>query len=272
MQRGGESTEAGDSAKMQQALDDELNRFVDDDPGRSVAVRILDEPAVSLSVAADVVRPAGSFVKLLPAIALYRAAHAGDVDLDATVRRDDLGTTMYPSILEVFAADRWLTLREVAAFSLITSDNPAAEHILGVVGPERIEEVGRELGLDHTHVSIGFRDDDLGDAGRANTTTAHEALWLVEHIETMPELAELRRFLINNQRNTRIPVRLADEIPVMHKTGSLANVANDAGVIYHPAGRVAVAYLCDRQGDPTLTSVEIGDSALRVTEIIADLR
>lgn len=258
-------------AGVEDALKDEVRRFTEGDPYRSMAVVLLDEPQLRAQVAADVPRPAGSFLKIIPAVALYRAAEQGEFDLDATVKRRELGTTKYPSILEAFDEDRLLSLREVCAFSLITSDNPAAQYILDLVGPERIDRVIAELGLEVTTMRAGFTDQELGSLNRRNITTANEALHILLEIEHTPAFGDLRRVLINYLRNQRIPVRLDDDTPVMHKTGSLETVAVDVGVIYSPYGRIAVAYLCDHQPDTVLTSVAIGDSALRVVEIVGQL-
>jgi beta-lactamase class A len=258
-------------AKAQEALEAELQRFVGDTTHRSVAVHVLDGSPLRAEVAADALRPAASFLKLLPALALYDAAEHGEIDLDATVARREVGETIYPSILAAFQDERCLSLREVCAFSLITSDNPAAEYIRRLVGSDRISRVCRNLWLSQTALIVGFTDQELGAPGRRNVSTAREALRIIEHIETSPRLGELRRFLINNQRNNRIPVRLEDEIPVMHKTGSLATVVNDVGVIHLPNTRIALAYLCADEADTALASVAIGDSALRVVEIVSQL-
>jgi len=256
-------------AKAQQALDGELERFVGEHPDRSVAVHVLDGPPLRAEVAADVVRPAASFLKLLPALALYDAAERGEIDLDAMVARRELGSTMYPSILAAFQDERRLTLREVCAFSLMTSDNPAAQYVLRLLGHDRIRRICGKLQLRETAMTVGFTDQELGVIGRRNVSTAREALRI---IEASPTLGDLRRFLVNNQRNTRIPVRLEDEIPVMHKTGSLATVVNDVGVIHLPHTRIALAYLCADEADTALAAVAIGDSALRVVEIVSRLR
>jgi beta-lactamase class A len=245
------------TAKAQAALEAELQRFVAGDPDRSVAVHVLDGP-VRAEVAADVLRPAASFLKLLPALALYDAAERGEIDLDATVTRRELGSTAYPSILAAFQDHRRLALREVCAFSLMTSDNPVAEYIRHLVGHDRIRRICENLQLSRTAMIVGFTDQELGAVGRRNVSTAREALRIIEHIEASPRLGELRRFLVNNQRNMRIPVRLEDEIPVMHKTGSLATVVNDVGVIHLPHARIALAYLCANESDTALAGVAIG--------------
>ena len=258
-------------AKAQAALEAELHRFVGRDPDRSAAVQVLDAPSLCAEVAADAVRPAASFLKLLPALALYDAAARGELDLDSTVPRRELGGTAYPSILEAFEGGRPLALREVCAFSLMTSDNPAAEYLRTLVGPDRIRQICGNLRLSRTAMIVGFTDQELGAVGRHNVSTAREALRIIEHIDSSPRLGELRRFLVNNQRNTRIPVRLEDEIPVMHKTGSLATVVNDVGVIHLPRARIALAYFCANETDTALASIAIGDSALRVVEIVSEV-
>lgn len=258
-------------AEVQHALREELHRFVAGDPFRSVAVQTLDGPSLRLDIAGDVPRPAASFVKVPLAIALYDAAARGEIDLDQRVDRRELGRTRYPTILEAFDEERRLTLRELCAFSLMTSDNPAAEYLRRLVGTERVAAVCDALGLHNTVFGAGFGDDDLA-SNAANVTTAREALRALIHIEQTPALDDLRRFLINNLRNFRIPARLEDDIPVLHKTGSLETVVLDAGIIYAPHGRIALAYFCDRQPDTVMTSVEIAGSALRVVEILTRIQ
>jgi hypothetical protein len=149
----------------------------------------------------------------------------------------------------------------------MTSDNPSAEYLRGLVGDEPVRRVAGALGLTTTRAETGYGDEDLGEHS-GNVTTAHEALRLLIHVAQAPELGQLRRFLITGIRNQRIPVRLDDDIQVMHKTGSLETVVLDAGIVYGRHRRVALAYFCDDQPDTVVTSMEIGDSALRITQLL----
>jgi beta-lactamase class A len=254
-----------------ESLRAEVSRFVNagDQPGgRSVLVRSLDVPRLAASAAAGEVRPGGSLLKLVSAVALYAAAARGEVDLDAPVTVGSLGRTSYPSVLQALDPGRVLSVREVCAFSLITSDNPAAQYIREVVGQDRLDGAIDGLGLVGTRFPVGFTDAELGVAGRGNVTTAADMATMIEHIETAPTLGDLRRFLVNNQRNNRIPVRLDDEIPVLHKTGSLFGVVNDVAVVHHPAGRVVLAFMCDGEKDTVLAAVAVGDAAERMVAIV----
>jgi beta-lactamase class A len=82
--------------EIERTLEAELRRLVAGDPGRSVAVRTLDGPLVQADIGGDTPRSAGSFVKVLLAVALYEQAGRGAVDLDQPVLRRELKGTMYP--------------------------------------------------------------------------------------------------------------------------------------------------------------------------------
>ncbi len=248
-------------------LREELTRFVAGDPGRSVAIEVLGAPRMRTDVAGDVARPAASLIKLLPAVALYQEAAQGRFDLETTRTTWRPGSHAYPTALAAFTPDRLLTLRELCAFSLLTSDNSAAEYLRDLVGAGAVEAVRAELGLTHTKLVVGFSDDALA-GNRANRTTAREVLRVLVHLDGTPGLSDLRRFLINNIRNNRLPARLDDDVPVLHKTGSLETVCHDAGIIYGRTHKIDVAYLCEDQTDVLRTSVEIADSGLRVLGLL----
>jgi beta-lactamase class A len=230
--------------------------FAGDDPGRSVAVRSLRGSPVSAQIRAGVVRPAASLGKLALVAAVHSAAERGDVSLETRVERRLLGSTAYVSVLEALDAGHELSVRELCALCLITSDNPVANHLLELVGAEAVARNAHGLGCTDTHMCGGYTDADLASPC-ANLTTASDALVLVtELVANRPELA---RALINNLKNTRIPLRLPSTVRVAHKTGTLQGVANDAGVIFGQRTDLAVAFLCEGQTDIAHTSIEIGD-------------
>jgi beta-lactamase class A len=105
-------------------------------------------------------------------------------------------------------------------------------------------------------MEVGFSDDVLSPRGRANVTTARDALLLVRALADDPVAGPAMR---NSLHGLRIPLRLAEDVPVAHKTGTLLGVANDAGVIYGDSTDLAVAFLCDGQPDTAWASIEIGD-------------
>ena len=218
--------------------------------GRSVAVESIRGEPLSAAARADVERPGASLLKL-PLVAAIPAA-----DLDRRVPVKELGRTAYASVLRAFEPEHELSVRELCSLCLVTSDNPVADYLLELVGIEAVNERAEALGCAGTRIEVGFSDDLLSAQGRANVTTATDALKLVRALADHPVAGPAMR---NSLHGLRIPLRLAEDVPVAHKTGTLLGVANDAGVIYGDDTDLAVAFLCDGEPDTAWASIEIGD-------------
>jgi beta-lactamase class A len=238
-------------------------RFCGTDPGRSAAVRSLRGETVAVEVRADLDRPAASLLKL----PLVAAAHAR-LDLDAVVTRSQLAATRHRTILDVFDPDHRLRLRELCRLVLMTSDNPSAEYLLGLVGADAVNAACEALGLRETRLRVGFGDEELGHDGRVNTSTAAEALTLFEGL--VPGRPALEEPLTSSLRNTRIPLRLPHDVRVPHKTGTLEAVVNDVGIVYGEATDLALSFLCDAQPDRAATSMAIGDCVAEVRVAVGE--
>ena len=247
-----------------------VETFVGDDSGRSVALRSLRGDAVEFQLNADVERPAASILKLPLAVAVLEAAQDGGLQRRA-VRVVELPPTTYPTLLAVFDGDHELTIEEACGFMLATSDNPLADFLLELVGLDAVNDQALRLGAEATRLRVGFADGELGDVGRANTSTASDSVQMIVSAVQLPHAGTLLgRALRNNLRNMRIPLRLPDETPVAHKTGTLKLTANDAGVIYGHNTDLAVAFLCDNQADTAWTSIEIGDCVAKIWQALGE--
>ncbi|WP_329496026.1 serine hydrolase [Kitasatospora herbaricolor] len=262
----------GDVVEIRASVAAQVAGFVDAGGGvgeRSVLVKTLGHPEFTVGHQMDKVLPAASLAKMILGVALFEAGGRGDLDLDERVRVGDLGRTMYPSVLQAMDSETALTVRELCGFSLITSDNPAAEYVRALLGQERIDAVIKDLRLDSTSFPAGFSEPELGPLGRANVTTAEDTLRLIEHIDRTARLEPLRHYLVNYLRNDRIPSRLDDDVQVWHKTGSLRGVINDAGVVLHPAVPIVLIFLTDGQADNVRTAQEIGEVSERIVRTVA---
>jgi beta-lactamase class A len=238
-----------------------IEAFSASNHGRSVAVESLRGAPVLAAVRADIERPGASLLKL----PLVAAALAGDVE--RRVRVEELGRTEYASVLAALDPSRELSVRELCALCLVTSDNPVADHLLELVGIDAVNERAEALGCTGTRMEVGFSDDVLGPAGRANVTTAADAMILVRALADDPVAG---RAMLNSLHNLRIPLRLAEDVRVAHKTGTLLGVANDAGVIYGDSTDLAVAFLCDGEADTAWASIEIGDCVGEIWDALGE--
>jgi beta-lactamase class A len=239
-------------------------------PGeRSVYLSWLDQDGTApLTVNATARRPVASLIKPLIVDAVMHRLSPADLDRE-DVPLADVGRTRYPSVLAVLDRDRRLSVSEICAMSIVTSDNPCASYLLSRFGPDLVRARGEELGLTGTELVTDFGDERLGEAGRRNVSTAEDMARLFGHLyESRRAEPGLWGWLINSLRNNRIPGDLPDEVPVANKTGSLASVVNDAGVIM--AGRPLLAVvLTDQQADSAVTSIEISRMILDVASATA---
>lgn len=250
-------------------VEEALLVFVGDDPDRSAAVASLRGPRVRAEIGASAVRPGASLLKLPLAAAVHSAAHAGDLDLQTTVARKELPTTVFPSVLAAFAPNRRFTIAELCSLCLIASDNPAADYLLGLVGFDATNRAAVALGARSTILRVGFGDAFLGEAGRGNVTTAADALAMIRTLVLDPLHGDIAVALHNNLSNVRIPL-LLDHVRAPHKSGSLRGIANDAGVLFGRRATVAVAFLSERQPDSVATSVAIGDCVARIWRALGE--
>ncbi|KJE21110.1 beta-lactamase class A [Frankia torreyi] len=250
---------------------DAVNTFTQAGGRRAVAVEALRGPAVRVEVNAHTPQPGASTLKLIVAAAVHDAADAGQIDLSERVNCRDLHPTIFPTVMAAFDDGDQLALRQLCALMLITSDNAAADALLDRVGHDTVNATARRLGATATTLAVDFRDEQLGAAGRRNTTTAGDLNLILRglagHERYRPVLASMR----NNLRNTRIPARLPDRTPVAHKTGSLDGVVCDAGIIYGQHTDVAVAFLADGESDSARTSIAIADTVATIWSALTEL-
>lgn len=250
-----------------------LRRFCGDNPGRSVALSIAASggAALILHKNGEIPRPAASVIKVALVMALYDLAAGDQLSLSEQVAVGSLSGTRYCSIMKAFDADRTLSLAEMAALALITSDNPVAVMLEDRVGYGVVNAVLERAGVEAgRQMRVGFREHELGPQNRANVLSALDVLRLFELLRSEPRYAPVVVALENNLRNARIPALLPDDAVIAHKTGSLEGVVNDAGIVRLGDASFTVSFLCDDQRDPAVTSNEIAECSFELFELLLD--
>ena len=217
----------------------------------------------------DVAHPAASLLKVPIVAGLLIAGSRHEIPLDQRVRPDQLGTTRYPTVRAGFSTST-ITLRELAALAIVTSDNAAATHIFRILGTERYEQFLRSAGCDHTGTPDGFNDDQLGALARV-LTTARDQTRILNSAWTRDCLAPLRVWMANNLRNARLSARTEPPDVFAHKTGTLAAAAHDAGILTTPTFRASVVALTSDEPDTVATSAEMADLGTELTVGLAEV-
>ncbi|MDQ3706224.1 MAG: class A beta-lactamase-related serine hydrolase [Chloroflexota bacterium] len=261
------------SAAWPQHIHDVVQQFCAGEGQRCIYLAQLDMPnsANDVAVHADLPMPAASLVK--PLLVESVIQNLGFDQLRKTfVDVHQLHPTMYPSILAAFERGRLLSLSEVCALSIISSDNSCADYLLRKYGVELVAARAQELGLHSTHLTVGYSDEELGSTGRGNISTARDIATLFRHLYTDRESQKsLWQWLINSLRNNRIPGELPDDLQVANKTGSLEGVANDAGVILGQPP-LLVVIMTEGQMDTNETTLEISKLTLEICTALGIVR
>lgn len=247
-----------------------------------VMVRDLDS-GLELAWNEDDIYPTASTLKIPLLYELYRQAEAGDIDLTArvTLRKDE--RVPGSGVLQYLDEGLQPTVRDLAELMIIVSDNWATDLLFHMVGPERLATTMDDLGLHHTRIpystwqilsqmgGVDPHDPEMSydallghlkDSARDSATDERAAVEatdysspadmvrLLELIEQGHGLsAESRQAIIDILKHQNfkavIPGRLPDGegIETAHKTGSVRGVRNDAGIVYAPGMRYAIAIM-----------------------------
>ncbi|WP_318841255.1 serine hydrolase [Streptomyces sp. SS1-1] len=246
-------------------VESRIDAFVSTHPSRAVVVQSLRGSPVCVQRHASRVFPAASLMKVPLAITTLE-----QLDAEQTVSRSDLGTTAYPSLLEVFDEQHTFTLRELCCLMLSTSDNPIGSYLTDRVGMTAVTQTAHRIGAVETCMRVGFTDDELAAPARQSTTTAADMSLILEYTASQPHLQTMVRAMRNSMRNFRLPLRLPDELPVAHKTGSLRGLAHDAGILYGRDRDVVAVFLTDDQSDTAHVGMEIGDCIADVWRLLGE--
>ncbi|MFG2045394.1 serine hydrolase [Dactylosporangium sp. NPDC048998] len=227
---------------------------------------------------------AASTMKVAVLAALYRAAEAGALDLDAPVPVvDEFDSALgdgsrfandrdYDDEDEVWrhlggtAPARWLARRMI-----VRSGNLATNLLLTLVGLPAVAEVWRLAGATHSVTARGIEDYAARNAGRDNVVTAADlaALLSALHRGTVAgpgACAEMIDLLAAQEWRQDLAAGLPDGVRIAHKNGWMTGVRHSAGLVYpHDAPPYVVAVCTTARGVPP---GDYDDSACR---LIADV-
>ncbi len=156
------------------------------------------------------------------------------------------------------AIGKMMRVDELAYHMITTSSNLATNLLLGVIGPESVNETLRELDVeDGIELKRGVEDELAFEHNINNRVTADGLLrvlvMLAEGKAFSPGLSRRMMDILHGQEfNQGIPALLPKGARVAHKTGEISTVAHDAGVIYLPK-RKPYALVVLTEWDPAAT-------------------
>ena len=236
----------------------------------AVMVRHL-ETGESFAYRADEAMPTASLIKLAVMVEVYRQAAAGRVDLAAPVTLHQEDKVPGSGILTPhFSAGASFPLRDAVRLMIAFSDNTATNLVLDRIGIDATSRAMADLGFPNTRIYAKvYRRDTSVCPERSRrfglgSTTAAEMVRLcaalhrrefggaeagaamLEHLKACDDRAKFPRFL-------------PPGTSVAFKTGSVDAARTAAGIVYSPAGPIALCVLTSGNEDRRWTADNAGD-------------
>lgn len=212
-----------------------------------VAVRVLGT-GERWECGGETVLPAASTIKLAILVALYREVDAGRVDLDTEVAVEPGVKVQGSGVLTWMKDGLRITVGDLAYLMIAISDNTASNMLIDLVGLERVNATVAGLGLTDMALNRRFLGRMPGQGEPENVTTAADladllvAIW-EDRAASPKSCAAMRETLKLQQHRDRIPRMLPDSCTFGGKTGTVGDVAHDAGVVETPRGPVAIGVM-----------------------------
>lgn len=247
----GETLKTG--AKVQRLIDS----FVDDEPLRSVIVQVHEPVANVWASNPYTEHPAASLLKIPLVAGLLMAIARQEISPDHRVRPDQIGGTVYPTVRAAFSSST-ITLLELSALAILTSDNAAATYILDLLGVDPYLRFMKEAGCDHTDIPPGFGDEHFALLREVKTTAADQNR-ILSCVWNTDQLKPLRLWMANTVLNTRLSARTEPPSVFAHKTGTLEGTLHDVGMLTSPGLRASLIVLTSNEVDPISTTAQMAN-------------
>jgi beta-lactamase class A len=252
-------------ASLHDKLDAELNRTARRLHGvMGYAIKDLATGETFL-LNSDTVFPTASSIKLTVLLELMRQAQQKTLSLDEmhTIRHSE--TVAGDPILYMLGdGTATMTLRDIATFMVVLSDNSATNILIDRLGMENINAGIARLGLKETKLRRRMIDLEAARRGNENVSTPREMITLLEKVRAGQALdaSDTQEYfrLLKLPKESEFHKAIPENIPIADKPGALEAVRCDSGVIELPGHpfviSVQTTYLADdNEGEKTVEDV-----------------
>lgn len=187
---------------------------------------------------ANLIFPTASSIKLTVLLELMRQAQEGKLSLDDkhTIRRNETTIGDDEPILAMLGDGTvTMSLRDIATFMIVLSDNSATNILIDRLGMDNINAEIARLGLQETHLRRKMIDIEAARRGRENVSTPREMATLMEKVHAGGALdaAHTKDYfaLLALPKDSLFHRALPSTVTIEDKPGSLDAVRCDTGII-----------------------------------------
>ena len=224
-----------------------------DASGMQISVSVLDLTTNDAAfIQSDQKIESASMIKVLIAETFLKQVAAGTYALDQIYTLQDADIVGGTGSLQSQGAGAEVTYKDLLHKMISESDNVATNVLITLCGMDKVNEEADALGLKHTELNRKMMDTEAAAAGRENYTCADDLTVLFKMVYddkfVNPQMSAVMREALEAQEdNDCISKGLPAEVTFAHKTGSLATVRHDGGIVEGDKPFVIVT-LCGGEG------------------------
>ncbi|MDL4817797.1 serine hydrolase [Actinomadura opuntiae] len=206
-----------------------------------------------------------SVIKLAVMAAVLAEAEAGRRSLDERLPVPPGARVPGSGVIKDLADAAEFSVRDLVTLMTIVSDNTATNLLIDLVGRDAVNAWCARHGLHGTVLARVMMDAAARERGEENLTTPADVAALLTGLVAGELLGEegtafALDVLARQQVNDRLPRHLPPGVTLAHKTGELAAVCHDAGIVLAP----------DRDPIILVVMTEGIDSEAEAVSLIAD--
>lgn len=193
-----------------------------------------------------------SMIKIPIMLAALNEVQSGWLSLKQKIVVSTREITGDSSVFDGKARDA--SLEELITWMIITSDNTAANVLIGLLEMDTINRYCGSLGAKNTVLKRKMLDFDAAAKGLDNLTTARDVCLMYFLLDAKkiltPELCKTAIEILKKQRrNSCLPRYIWEDVEIAHKTGGLDYLTHDAGIFYVDEKKYYLGVFLQRCGD-----------------------
>jgi beta-lactamase class A len=212
--------------------------------------------------------PAASTIKVPVMVSVFEQLAEGRFDLNRRVTLQASDKDYGSGDLCDAPAGESFAVSELLAKMIDISDNTATNMLIRLVGRRNINHRMADLGLARTHLADYIRTEGWSIRRTLRTSPADlvHLLSLMARGELVDAWSsnEMISLLEDDRINTLLPEPLPDNVAIAHKTGSLFDTLNDAGIVYAEDAPYVIAVMTT-----ALPSQDLGRSFIHTVSRLA---
>lgn len=231
---------------------EDFNRIADAS-GMTVCIRAIDlNTNTSVDIRGDERMASASMIKLLIAETFLHQVVDGTFTLDDAYTLKDTDIVGGTGSLQGYGAGAQVSYRDLVFKMISESDNVATNVLIDACGMDAFNKEAKALGLKASEVNRRMMDLDASAAGVENYTSANDVAALLELVYkeefVNAEMSKLMMQALEAQEDGECISRgLPQGVVFAHKTGTLATVRHDGGIIEGQRPFILVT-LCGGEG------------------------